>query len=93
MNRYTHKAKLKNSNTWVYGAYLKMLPYTPNPVGHTHISETEYKHLIITEGFSDWGLPRDIAAYEILPETVCQCLGVKDIDITYYFWFIYIHKI
>ena len=77
MNNYTHKAKLKNSNTWVYGAYLKMLPYTPNPVGHIHILETEYKHLIIKEGFSDWNMPRDIVAYEIIPETVCINTGIQ----------------
>ena len=77
-DRLKFRAKLKNINNWVYGAYLKMLPYQPNPVGHRKPLETEYKHLIITEGSADWGMPREIAAYEVIPETVGQCTGLKD---------------
>lgn len=77
-NRFKSRAKLKSMNKWVYGAYLKMLPYQPNPVGKTEPLETEYKHLIITEGSADWGMPREIAIYEVIPETVGQCTGLKD---------------
>lgn len=77
-DRYRFRAKLKNIDNWVYGAYLKMLPYQPNPVGHRKPLETEYRHLIITEGSADWGMPREIAAYEVIPETVGQCTGLKD---------------
>ena len=52
--RYIYRAKLKDSNlsdAWVYGAYLKFLPYTPQPVSSKHIPESDYKHLIITEAF------------------------------------------
>lgn len=77
-DRFKFRAKLKNIDNWVYGAYLKMLPYQPNPVGHRKPLETEYKHLIITEGSADWGMPREIAAYEVISETVGQCTGLKD---------------
>ena len=77
-DRFKSRAKLKSMNKWVYGAYLKMLPYQPNPVGKTEPLETEYKHLIITEGSADWGMPREIAIYEVIPETVGQCTGLKD---------------
>ncbi len=78
MDSFKCRAKLKGTNTWVYGAYLKFLPYTPNPVGGRKPLESEYKHLIITEGVSDWGLPRELASYEVLPETVGRCIGLKD---------------
>lgn len=77
-DRLKFRAKLKNIDNWIYGAYLKMLPYQPNPVGHIKPLETEYKHLIITEGSADWGMPREIAAYEVIAETVGQSTGLKD---------------
>ena len=77
-DRFKYRAKLKDMDKWVYGAYLKMLPYQPYPVGGVKHLETEYKHLIITEGSADWGMPREIVAYEVIPETVGQCLGFKD---------------
>lgn len=77
-DRFKYRAKLKNMDKWVYGAYLKMLPYQPYPVGGVKHLETEYKHLIVTEGSADWGMPRGIVAYEIIPETVGQCTGLND---------------
>ena len=77
-DRFKFRAKLKGMDKWVYGAYLKMLPYQPYPVGRIKPLETEYKHLIITEGSADWGMPREISTYEVIPETVGQCTGSKD---------------
>ena len=77
-DRFKFRAKLKGMDKWVYGAYLKMLPYQPYPVGRIKPLETEYKHLIITEGSADWGMPREIRTYEVIPETVGQCTGSKD---------------
>ena len=68
---------LKNGQ-WYYGAYLKHLPYTPQPIREYEIPEKDFKHLIIKDGFSDWGLPRDIKAVEIEPATIGQCTGLKD---------------
>jgi len=76
--RYIYRAKELQMGKFVYGAYLKFLPYTPYPVGNGHIPETDYKHLIITEGFSDWGLPRELRACEIDVNTLEQCTGLKD---------------
>ena len=69
-DRFKFRAKLKGMDKWVYGAYLKILPYQPYPVGGVKPLETEYKHLIVTEGSADWGMPRGIVAYEVIPETV-----------------------
>lgn len=80
MNRFIFRAKGKNTKKWIYGAYLKMLPYTPAPIRNEDdvIPESDYKHLIITEGFSDWNMARGLQAFDIIPETVGQCTGLKD---------------
>ena len=59
-----------------YGAYFKHLPYTPYCGGKP--PEKDYKHLIIQEGFSDWGLPRSMTCIEVEKDTVGQCTGLKD---------------
>lgn len=62
---------------WYYGAYFKHLPYTPYCCGGEP-PEKDYKHLIIQEGFSDWGLPRSMTCIEVEKDTVGQCTGLKD---------------
>ena len=62
---------------WYYGAYFKHLPYTPYCCGEKP-PEKDYKHLIIQEGFSDWGLPRSMTCIEVEKYTVGQCTGLKD---------------
>ena len=79
-NRYTYRAKTVNNDRlfWVYGSYIKMLPYTPAPVRECEPPESDYKHLIVREDFSDWNMPRGLKSVEVLPETVGQCTGLKD---------------
>ena len=74
--RFECRAKVDGIDKWTYGSYYKFLPYTPYPVGGK-ILEKDYKHLIIHAGFSDWGLPRNLAYEEILPETLCYSTGLK----------------
>lgn len=62
---------------WYYGAYKKYLPYTPYCCG-PRPREHEYKHLIISDGFSDWGLPRDLIVQEVESDSVGQCTTYKD---------------
>lgn len=62
---------------WYYGAYFKHLPYTPYCCSEKP-PEKDYKHLIIQEGFSDWGLPRSMTCIEVEKDTVGQCTGLKD---------------
>ena len=77
MSRNEYKAKSLGlaNNIWVYGAYYKFLPYTPNPLGS---EPKEYKHLICTHTFSDWGMPRELTAIEIDLSTLCQNTGHVD---------------
>lgn len=66
-----------NKGKWYYGAYFKHLPYTPYCCDGKQ-PEKDYKHLIIQEGFSDCGLPRDISCIEVEKDTIGQCTGLKD---------------
>ena len=76
--RYTYRAKRrKNTGFWVYGTYMKFLPYTRNPLGK-EVDDKDYKHLIILGGSSDWGMKRDLTVVEVLEDSVCQCLGCVD---------------
>ena len=67
-----------NKGKWYYGGYFKHLPYTPQPIRDSEVPEKDYKHLIIQDGFSDWGLPRNMICIEIEPETIGQCTGLRD---------------
>ena len=67
-----------NKGKWYYGGYFKHLPYTPQPIRDSEVPEKDYKHLIVRDGFSDWGLPRNMACIEVEAETVGQCTGLKD---------------
>lgn len=63
-------------NKWFYGAYHVHLPYTPQCCSEP--PEGDYKHLIISDGFSDWGLPREIRCTEVDKNSIGRCSGVND---------------
>lgn len=71
------RGKVKGTNKWVYGGYYKHLKRTPSPIGDS-IKEEDYLHLIITSGFSDWGMPKQLEYYEVDEKTVGQYTGLKD---------------
>ena len=71
--------KVLINDFWYVGAYYKHLPFTPF-VTQT-IKEEDYKHILIKDGFSDWGLPRELQCKEIPKNclhTLSQCTGLKD---------------
>ena len=72
MREIKFRGKRLSNGEWVYGGYHKHMKYTLHPVNAKgkEPEMPEYAHLIITSGFSDWGMPRPIQAYEIDPETV-----------------------
>lgn len=71
------RGKVKGTNKWVYGGYYKHLKRTLSPIGDS-IKEDDYLHLIITSGFSDWGMPKQLEYYEVDEKTVGQYTGLKD---------------
>lgn len=66
-----------NGDELVYGGYHKHLKVTPNPIGYIS-KESDYEHLIIKDGFSDWGLNKPIEVYVVSKETVCEFTGLYD---------------
>ncbi|WP_054651254.1 YopX family protein [Lacticaseibacillus pantheris] len=63
---------------WIYGAYVKHLPYTPAPIANGPIPEYDYEYAIVHDGFSDWQMPRNLEATPIRPETVGEYTGLHD---------------
>lgn len=61
---------------WVYGAFIKHLPYTPYP--DEQITEDKYQYAIVTDGFSDWNMPRNLDVYPVNPKTVGEFTGLYD---------------
>lgn len=68
----------EDSVHWVYGAYVKHLPYTPAPIGTPKISDSDYEYAIVNDAFSDWQMPRDLQIIPIRPNTVGQYTGLRD---------------
>lgn len=71
--------KVLINDFWYVGAYYKHLPFTPFLA--KIIKEEDYKHILIKDGFSDWGLPRELQCKEIPKNclhTLSQCTGLKD---------------
>lgn len=68
------RGKRVDSGEWVYGAYCK----------HDTVKicfstdDAKNKHLIIVDGFCDWGFEPPLTGYEVIPETVGQYTGLTD---------------
>jgi uncharacterized phage protein (TIGR01671 family) len=77
MKQYKFRAKLLNSNDWIYGYYFKHLNRTPCPLGDK-ITDKDYKHYILQSGFSDWNMPKPIEAHEVDSKTVGMFTGITD---------------
>ena len=66
--------KVLINDCWYVGAYHKHLPFTPF-VTQT-IKEEDYKHILINDGYSDFGLPIELKCIEIPKNclyTLSQC--------------------
>ncbi len=78
MREIKFKAKRKDSGEWVEGFYYehgKPLQCFGNP------EENQIdKACIVRTAFGDWGMPRQIEFIEILPETVCEYIGISDMS-------------
>lgn len=77
---FNHKFRGKDlrNGRWIYGSYHKHLPYTPN-FNYTP-DESEYKHLLIMDGSSDWNMPRYLKIIEVDGATLEQFTGELDAE-------------
>ncbi len=80
MREIKFRGKDIRTGRWVYGGYHKHMAITPEPIipKGKERKPIEYQHLIVCSGFSDWGMPKPLDAYEVGPETVGEFTGLKD---------------
>lgn len=74
-----------DSNSWVYGAYIKHIDVTPCMFACEEEANKFYKehtkHLIAFDGFSDWWMPRGINVCTTIDEkSIGQSTGLFDIN-------------
>lgn len=74
------RGKAVDGSGWVYGAYLKHLIHTKNPLAGRPYEDSDYQHIILNSGFSDWNMPKPIDMHEVDPATVSQFTGQIDKD-------------
>ncbi len=79
MREILFRGKKLWTEEWITGGYFKHINRQPHPAGD-RIRLKDIDHLIIQDGFADWGLPRGIVADEVDPETVGQWIGLVDIE-------------
>ena len=76
MHEILLRGKRIDNGEWIEGAYCK----------HDTVKicfssdDPKTKHLIITDGFCDWGFEPPLTGYEVDPETVGQYTGLKDMN-------------
>ena len=74
--RFLVKAKCVKTGEWVEGYYCRISETTYCPIGD--VPPVPVHHYILHETMTDWGLPNRFLQYEVDPDTICQCTGLKD---------------
>jgi len=81
MGEIKFRGKNEENGEFVYGYYIKHQKITPYAMYHNEEdrkAHLECEHLIAKDGFSDWGLPKPLNFFKVIPETVGQFTGLKD---------------
>ena len=72
------RAKTLKQDTLCYGSYFKHIKRQVSPLGD-NLKDEDIEHLMISDGFADWNMPRAITAILVNPNTVGQYTGERDI--------------
>ena len=71
------RAKALKQDTWCYGSYFKHIKRQVSPIDDS-LKNEDIEHLMISNGFADWNMPRAITATLVNPNTVGQFIGFRD---------------
>ena len=74
----THIAKLKTKDRWIDGFYCNRKETTYCFTEDYEKYPVQTLHYIIRDEMTDWGLPNELRAYEIDPDTLCRYTGMTD---------------
>lgn len=84
MRKIQFKGYDEKLKKWVFGYYVKRFLTTPcmfnSKIEKDKWHEENTKHLIAYDGFSDWGMPRDLVANIVVEESIGQYTGLKDMN-------------
>lgn len=72
------RAKTLKQDIWCYGSYFKHIKRQVSPIDDS-LKDEDIEHLMISNGFADWNMPRAITAILVNPNTVGQYTGERDI--------------
>ena len=79
MREIKFRGKRIDNDKWVYGYYVKHEIRQLYPLGKDSLKDDEILHLIVKSGFADWGMPKRIEFLKVIPKTVEQYTGLKDV--------------
>lgn len=86
-SRYTFKAKRKDNGEWVYGYYVELPKINAMEIFNGGYAEDTASYIVVNKNRQHPNFPNSnpievviSEQYEILPETLCQCTGLKDRD-------------
>ena len=68
------RGKRIDNGEWIEGAYCK---HDTVKVCFT-TDDPKTKHLIVADGFCDWGFEPALVGHEVDPDTVGECTGLRD---------------
>lgn len=74
MREILFRGKRLDNGEWVYGAYHKHDTVKVCIAG----DDPKTKHIIIADGFCDWGFEPPLMCYYVDPDTVGQFTGLRD---------------
>ena len=79
MREIKFRGKCVDTGVWIYGGYFYHENRMVSPIGDS-LKQEDAQHLICRSGFADWNMPRRMEAVDVIPETVGQFTGLKDVN-------------
>lgn len=79
MEEIKFRAKRKDNGQWIYGFFYEK-PQPLQCIASEDDKPEKRECYILFPGFADWNMPRQLHQVEVVPETVSQYIGIRDIN-------------